>query len=129
MKKCSVINCSAPFANNQSNLTFYRFPANKEECKKWLSKCGLEETLDCSQSFVCSRHFDENDFQLDLDSRLLDRTLKKNLKIGSVPHLNLFEIKQEPPEADEVEFQGRSKSPYVNLEPHYTPLEPCKHVS
>ncbi|XP_035225945.1 THAP domain-containing protein 1-like [Stegodyphus dumicola] len=102
MRGCAVVSCPNCNVKTSNNVTYHRFPADEEIRKKWLEKCGRNLQFDCSRSRVCSEHFTSDDFERDLQGELLGQPLKKRLKKGVEPHLNIVAIKQEPLDPEET---------------------------
>ncbi|GIY33024.1 cellular tumor antigen p53 [Caerostris darwini] len=103
---CLVVNCNEYLSKNEE-IYFYPFPEDEKESKKWLIKCGWDTSYNCLESYVCSRHFNDDDFERDSDGKLTH-----NLKQSAVPHLNLFEIKRELSDSEEsvTEFDTSENS-------------------
>ena len=100
--------CSACGCNNRSgcgDLTFFSFPIDKAQlCRQWTRRCGrvlqakpLIRWSPTRHSVLCTAHFDESCFEVDLYKTLMvgypsKRRRPLRLKPGSVP--TLFEHTQ-----------------------------------
>ncbi|XP_029649706.2 THAP domain-containing protein 5-like [Octopus sinensis] len=81
---CSAINCS----NRQSkrpDLSFFRFPKNKERCQQWVQNTCRDDLLDKSPLYlnhnchICADHFEDDQFS--------NKLTKNRLKWNAVPTL------------------------------------------
>lgn len=76
---CCVPKCSTSSRYN-SQLSFHRFPVNREVKAQWLVKIKRDNFTPTESTRVCSRHFITDDF-------LLSEGVKRRLKTGAVPCL------------------------------------------
>ncbi|KAF6216507.1 hypothetical protein GE061_000849 [Apolygus lucorum] len=88
---CPIFGCSNHQRNQEEHgIQLLRFPKEKVLQDKWILLCKRADTLSVSNARVCSKHFDESDYERDLKSELLNITPKrKKLKPDAVPHLFL----------------------------------------
>lgn len=70
--------------------SFYRFPKDDMLLKECSIKCKRNDQWNPNQPFICSDHFDKNDFARVLNSEKFGYVPKrKKLKPGAIPTLNL----------------------------------------
>lgn len=92
--RCIVENCRT-FINLESKgpqskrNNYYTFPKDAKMRQVWLKKCGKKEPIDYEHSYVCVKHFKDEDFERNLRNELLDVPIKKKLKSDAIPSLNL----------------------------------------
>ncbi|XP_050502513.1 52 kDa repressor of the inhibitor of the protein kinase-like [Diabrotica virgifera virgifera] len=69
---CAAINCNSKAYN--CNLSFFRFPKDKERALVWLLESGREDLqckIDKLDSYrLCGAHFEDKCFKNDLKNRL-----------------------------------------------------------
>nr|XP_022908184.1 uncharacterized protein LOC111419587 [Onthophagus taurus] len=85
---CAMKNCTSKYdacRKEGLEISFFRFPKNKNVCERWLAKCKLG--TDPNTARICSLHFVKDDFERDLRSELLGSKPKKTLKKFSFPSL------------------------------------------
>ena len=87
---CSAINCK----NNRSankDISFFRFPKDKQRCKKWVMNSRREDLLKYSfdhlskSNVLCANHFEESQF-----TPSKQKNLKRNHRTGEIP--TLFDV-------------------------------------
>lgn len=91
--------CSVPLCTNskrkQPHLSFHDFPNDVELRKKWLTAIRRDEgqtfTIRRGSTFVCSQHFQSDDFQLSLTGGIVRR-----LNSGAVPSRFHWSVLPEP---------------------------------
>lgn len=69
-------------------ITYHYFPRNTDLCNSWIEACNRDEEFKAEVCFVCSIHFQPEDFtqqQTDSISQKLNRKLKYNV----IPTRNL----------------------------------------
>lgn len=71
MPYCSAVGCqsdsSAREPTNREGISFYRLPAKREKAKRqaWIANLKREGGPPQENIRVCSRHFDENQYEVD----------------------------------------------------------------
>lgn len=65
------------------------FPKDESMREIWLQKCGKKPPFRYNNSFICSKHFKEEDFERDVRREFLDLPVKMKLKADAIPSLNL----------------------------------------
>ncbi|VVC27336.1 Zinc finger, C2CH-type,Transposase protein, partial [Cinara cedri] len=74
----------------RTDISFHRFPKNLAYRKQWMYKCKRADKWNPSSSFICSDHFNTDDFIRNLQAELLGYTPKgRRLKFDAIPTLNL----------------------------------------
>ncbi|KAK4883815.1 hypothetical protein RN001_000086 [Aquatica leii] len=95
--RCAVISCNS---DNQSkknpcnkNIKFFRFPKNSDLSKQWLHATKRKDKVNVENAVVCSKHFQESDYKVNLKHKLLNYTPKnyRGLKDDAIPSQNLFQ--------------------------------------
>ncbi|KAJ8974605.1 hypothetical protein NQ317_019350 [Molorchus minor] len=76
--------CSRKSASKE-NIYLHGFPRNRELCKAWKTACGIPETANVSNSYICTFHFALD--QLKLPG--LDSKSRVFLQHGAVPSINI----------------------------------------
>ena len=72
-----------------NNISFFRFPKNKDFCCIWLVKCARKDKINITAR-LCSLHFTEDQFERNLRNELLNREIiQKILKNDAIPLTNL----------------------------------------
>ena len=86
-KYCCVYGCYSSSDKN-TELSFHDFPTNSAQALAWKVRLRREDYEPTRHSYVCSRHFQEDDFSL--PSKDTPLTFQKNrLKKGVLPSLFL----------------------------------------
>ena len=89
-------NCAVKSCKNPSDKDYFSFPSNPDVRKIWIKKCDRDETyFNANKRKVCAIHFAEDDFEIDMKSRLLYDQEVKKLKEGAIPSLHLGKISAE----------------------------------
>lgn len=108
-KRCCIQNCVfhnvTELEANQMGMLLHSFPSVGTMQTIWMTSTGMRHYS--GKNFVCSRHFDENDYERH------PKTGVKCLKISAYPHINLptgisveelDQAEPEPPEQLDVEI-------------------------
>lgn len=106
MPTCFAYGCHVRRDNLPPGVSFHRFPRDIQQCTRWVVNCGVDvgnigrfvkESVSMSKPrhFLCSKHFTENQFQLDYKSELLPEHMKprrpvRQLLKDAVPTLFIF---------------------------------------
>lgn len=78
--RCAVAMCKNSLKTTE-NVSFHRFPINKPKVlKTWVAKCGRGDKWNPNTSHICSVHFAEQDFEIDLRHQLMGTKQKWRLK-------------------------------------------------
>lgn len=103
--RCAVYGCHSDNESKKNpcpNVKFFRFPKIGELCKKWIHATGRKDKFNVKTSYVCSKHFAESDFKINLRHKLLNYTPKcyRPLEDHAVPNLKLpYGVHAKPAEA------------------------------
>jgi hypothetical protein len=89
-KRCAVAVCPSP-----ADVSYHRFPKDPKLRKVWTQCCKRDDPFNEDKSFICGNHFLLEDFERDLKHELLNQPLRKVLKSGSIPSINLKPEKRE----------------------------------
>ena len=86
---CMVASCRNSI-RVEKNASFHKWPKNDDETKSlWIAACGRQNVQILDNQGVCGLHFDETAFETNLKEELMGVKVKKTLKKGAVPTLNL----------------------------------------
>ena len=86
-QSCIVLRCKHSWSKSRNKtppVTFHRVPKDLESRKKWLDSCSRTDLVARTSIFVCSDHFNSDDFMPSKTSKVL-----RNLKKGVLPCRNL----------------------------------------
>ena len=86
-KNCCVYKCYSTSDKNK-DLSFHAFPSGEKLRKAWGDRIRREDFEPSVNSYVCSRHFQDSDFNKSGSDRPTEFQRKK-LKRGSIPSNNL----------------------------------------
>lgn len=84
---CSVATCknnSKKAKEKGENLLFFRFPKEPTILKQWVAKCSRKDKWDPVAKRLCSKHFKTDDYEDEMQARLLNLQPKKLTKVVSV---------------------------------------------
>ena len=90
MPHCAAFGCTNSSAADES-LSFFRFPVKDPSLlKQWIHAIGRQKFSPTKHSRLCSVHFKEEYFELDIYSQIMaqehtKRRRGRRLKAGSVP--------------------------------------------
>ena len=104
---CSIFGCINKFKKG-GNISLHLFPKDPDVRSYWIKACKRKNWNPSKSSVVCSDHFHNNDYEIMKTgqkkpklkpganpSRMkrpdISSELKKTLKSGSIPQLNLIE--------------------------------------
>lgn len=66
MQYCKVVDClTNTQGKSDRSIPFYKIPRDPYFQKLWTDNCGRPTVTQRDNFYVCSRHFDENDFDVD----------------------------------------------------------------
>ncbi|KAL1488773.1 hypothetical protein ABEB36_014572 [Hypothenemus hampei] len=94
---CAIFGCNS---NNRSkknplntNVKFHRFPKDSNLIKQWLHATKRKDNINYKTAVVCSKHFLDSDYKVNLKHELLNYRPKRyrGLKDDAVPSQNLFQ--------------------------------------
>lgn len=81
--RCAVALCTnslqATKKKNQS-ISYHKFPKDSKLSNLWINACRRKDDWNYKTSTVCSVHFIENDFEVDLRSQLMNIKTRRKLK-------------------------------------------------
>lgn len=106
--RCAVVGCDS---DNQSkrnpckDVKFFSFPKDANLSKKWLHLTKREDKVNLKNAVICSKHFCESDYNVNLKHIFLDYIPKnyRGLKDDAIPTQNL-------PQSQCVSLLGSSTS-------------------
>lgn len=132
MPACAVFTCkNSNHSTKGTDIKYFGFPKDDDVCKQWIVACGRKDKINLKygktfiasrvvifnyqkllSATVCSKHFDENCFEIPLIQRLLNYCPKKarNLKPDAVPNVNL------PGASDAYQIKNVQKDHYEEEE-------------
>ena len=70
-------------------VVYHVFPREKKLQKAWIEACKRKEKILVDTGCVCSNHFTEEDYLIDLKQELLNLNFRKLLKKDAIPMQNL----------------------------------------
>ncbi|XP_034072302.1 uncharacterized protein LOC117546251 isoform X1 [Gymnodraco acuticeps] len=119
---CFVYGCESS-SSIYPELSFHRFPEDKEIRQRWLSVAQRDENSLRSNSFLCSKHFEPSCFTLSDEVRL-------TLSPGAVPTI-IPETGQEDqvpvPSEEDFLFSNSLEDPFSKTSPPPSPMELQEH--
>lgn len=94
--RCSVFGCNSDNESKKNpcpNVKFFTFPKDPIMRKKWLHLTKRKDNVNLKYAVVCSRHFCESDFKVNLKHTLLNYTPKnyRGLRDDAIPSQNLYQ--------------------------------------
>lgn len=94
--RCSVFGCNSDKDSKKNpcpDVKFFSFPKDPVLQKKWLHLTKRKDKVNLKYAVVCSKHFCESDYKVNLKHTLLNYTPKnyRGLKDDAVPSQNLYE--------------------------------------
>ncbi|GJQ77906.1 hypothetical protein Trydic_g16156 [Trypoxylus dichotomus] len=95
--RCAVATCSnSLIQTKKANLpiSYHTFPKDLNIFDVWVSACQRGDQWNPKTSVICSQHFEEGDFEVDLRSKLMNIRTKRKLKCNAVPSLFLPKLPQ-----------------------------------
>lgn len=81
--RCSVAlysNSLQVTKKKELNISYHTFPKDKKLCNLWINACRRKDEWNPKTSTICSNHFLEDDFEVDLRSQLMNIKTKRKLK-------------------------------------------------
>ncbi|KAJ8982485.1 hypothetical protein NQ317_019269 [Molorchus minor] len=82
--RCTISVCNNSRIKNVEkpgkHISFYRFPKDTEIRQIWIQKCKRDGKWNWENCRVCSEHFTPDDYESDLQAKLLGLSPKKKLK-------------------------------------------------
>lgn len=89
-----MVNCCVPECTNYSTKTeqisYHKIPLCPTIQKAWITKIKRENLPPLKNCYVCSEHFEEACFEVDLMSQLTGVKRKRKLKKDAIPSLFSF---------------------------------------
>lgn len=92
MSCCAIATCKNYGRKTKKlglSVIYHVFPKDEDIRKEWLIKCKRQDQFNYKNSYVCSEHFLESDYEDDLRNRLLGLPQRKTLKKHAIPSLKL----------------------------------------
>jgi hypothetical protein len=89
--RCAVAVCSNSWAKATKQkllISFHKFPKNKELRNLWIKACRRKDEWNPDTSHICSVHFKEEHFVVDLRSQLMNIKTKRQLISGGTYNNN-----------------------------------------
>lgn len=102
---CAVATCKNAHYKTKSRVppvTYYSFPKDPALRNTWVWKCGRADQFNPNTSRICSDHFAEEQFQLDIEAQLMGYTRHRKLIVGAIPTLKLGKNPTPPKKRDLV---------------------------
>lgn len=91
---CAVASCpNNAGKTNKKTVTYHVFPKDKALCELWISLCKRAEVINVKSARICSDHFVEGDYEVDLNNRILGLKERKILKKWAIPSRNIEEVR------------------------------------
>jgi hypothetical protein len=82
-----VAECAKGGRQKHPDTVMHRFPtSNPTICKVWISKCK-RDFVNHINARICSNHFNEDDYERDLEHELFGLPPRKKLKKTAVPSI------------------------------------------
>ena len=96
-------------------LSWFHFPLDIPELKKWIHNCGRAGWKPSKYSSLCSAHFEETCFEVDTFHQLMGqdpskRRRRRVLKIGAVPTIFSFRQQAQPSKRRTFSVERAAKS-------------------
>ncbi|CAH0546285.1 unnamed protein product [Brassicogethes aeneus] len=119
--RCAILGCNS---DNQSkknplnkNIKFHRFPKNIDLCKQWLHATKKKDNINVKTAAVCSKHFLDCDYKINLKHRLLNYSPKcyRGLKDDAVPKLLQTQVSSVPSTSEEKTQLAEHKTQLNNI--------------
>nr|CAH7714512.1 unnamed protein product [Callosobruchus chinensis] len=112
--RCAVVGCNS---DNQSkrnpckDIKFFHFPKDPNLSKKWLLLSKRKDKVNIKYATVCSKHFCESDYKVNLKHTLLSYTPKnyRGLKDDASPSQNLPQYSVSLPESSHLVLEKSEK--------------------
>nr|XP_040570148.1 uncharacterized protein LOC121119503 [Lepeophtheirus salmonis] len=82
---CAVASCPSP-----ADTSYHNFPKDSALLRNWVKACKRKDKFNPKKSRICSNHFSQDCYERDLRNELLGLPLRRLLKKGSVPSVNLY---------------------------------------
>lgn len=83
---CSVATCksnSKKALEGGEKLSFFSFPKEPKIAKEWIRKCYRKDKWHISNKRICGKHFKPDDFEDELQARILNVQPKRLKKSGA----------------------------------------------
>jgi len=92
MPHCCVPQCTN-HSKKTTNTSYHKIPADQVSQKAWIARIKRENLPPLQNCYVCSDHFEESCFEVDLMEKLKGMKRKRALKKDAVPTLFQFSSK------------------------------------
>lgn len=80
---CAVGSCTNNLIKTKKlnlNISYHRFPKQEKTCRIWIKACNRKDQWNPNTSYICSDHFTNDNFEIDLRAELMGIPVKKRLK-------------------------------------------------
>ncbi|XP_050514652.1 uncharacterized protein LOC126889942 isoform X1 [Diabrotica virgifera virgifera] len=89
MPQCAVVGCNSTHRKTKGgSIRYHRFPGDSKTRASWIQACG-KHLNNCATARICSRHFDDESYERDVQHEILGLPSRCRLKKGAVPVKNL----------------------------------------
>jgi len=91
--RCAVAICQNSLQATKKknlNISYHTFPKDPKLCNAWINACRRKDEWNPKTSTICSVHFLENQFEVDLRTQLMNIKTKK--KIENIRYLIISNI-------------------------------------
>lgn len=89
-----MVHCCVPECTNHStkttDISYHKIPTEPQLQKAWISPLRRDNLPPLKNCYVCSEHFEEECFEVDLMEQLIGKKRKKRLKADAVPSVFKF---------------------------------------
>lgn len=82
---CSVAACKSYYAKalrEGERISFFTFPKDPQLQKEWKRRCYRKDKWNVSNKRICSNHFKQNDFEDEMEARIMNTQPKRLKKDG-----------------------------------------------
>lgn len=85
MPQCAVVGCNSTHRRTKGgSIRYHRFPGDSKTRARWLQACG-KQLANCSTARICSRHFEDDCYERDVQHEILGLPTRCRLKKGAIP--------------------------------------------
>ncbi len=102
-------NCAVAVCPSPPGISYFRFPKDPKLRKFWSLACKRKDSFNENTSRICENHFLPSDFERDFRSELMNLPVRKSLKEGSIPTVNLDLSKNSRPPNTEREERAAKR--------------------
>ena len=95
-----MVNCCVPECTNHSTKTksvsYHKIPTDQALQKAWIARIKRENLPPVKNCYVCSEHFEDSCFEVNLMEKLSGMKRKRKLKSDAVPSIFNFSSSTKP---------------------------------